>query len=164
MLALRYAAVLAVAVWIGGLVALGGVAAPAIFDVVAATHTADARMAAGAIFGEAFRRFHFVALGCAGIVLLSLAARALLGPRPRHFAFRGGIGLLMLAATLYSGFVMSPAVRRAQVEIGAAPSSLPEGDPRRAAFGRLHAQSSALQIVPIVGGLLLMFWDIKDQH
>ena len=35
MLVLRFATVLAIAVWIGGLLALGAVAAPAIFDVVA---------------------------------------------------------------------------------------------------------------------------------
>src|SRR6476646_4526539 len=52
MLLLRFAAVLTLVVWIGGLLALGGVAAPAIFDVAAAQHVSDGRLHSGAIFGE----------------------------------------------------------------------------------------------------------------
>jgi hypothetical protein len=43
-----------------------------------------------------------------------------------------------------------------------APSSLPEGDARRLAFGRLHGLSTALQLVPVLGGLMLMYWEIKE--
>jgi hypothetical protein len=41
---------------------------------------------------------------------------------------------------------------------------LAEGDPRRVAFGRLHAQSTLLQFIPVLGGLALMFWELKDHH
>src|SRR4026209_1941046 len=47
MLALRYAAVLALALWTGGLVVVGAVAAPAIFDVLGA-RGAEGRGLAGA--------------------------------------------------------------------------------------------------------------------
>ena len=57
MLALRFAALLALVVWVGGLIALGAVAAPAVFDVVAARQLPDGRLLAGAIFGEILRRF-----------------------------------------------------------------------------------------------------------
>jgi hypothetical protein len=162
MLALRFVALLAVALWIGGLVVLGIVAAPAIFDVTAWHQVADGRQLSGAIFGEAFRRFHLVAYVCGAVVLLSLAARALLGPRPRRFALRSGIALVMLATALYSGLVVSGHIERLRQEIGAAPSSLTGNDPRRLAFGRLHRQSTLLQVVPLLGGLLLMFWELKD--
>jgi hypothetical protein len=79
-----------------------------------------------------------------------------------RFAIRLGIAVVMLAAAAYSGLVVSTAVARAQAEIGGSPSSLPQGDPRRAAFGRLHAQSTALQLVPILGGLCLIFWETKE--
>jgi Domain of unknown function (DUF4149) len=164
MVALRYAAVLAIAVWMGGLLALGTVAAPAIFDVVAAHHVADGRVLSGAIFGEAFRRFHLISYGCGGLLLLSLLVRAVLGPRPRRFWIRLGIAIMMLATTLYSGLVLTKSIEAIQREIGigVAVASLPPADPRRVTFGRLHAQSTLLQLVPIVGGIVLIFWELKE--
>lgn len=68
----------------------------------------------------------------------------------------------MVSAAVGSGLVVSRAIARRQAEIGAAPSSLPTGDPRRTAFERLHALSGALQLVSIVGGLVLIFWEAKE--
>jgi hypothetical protein len=164
MLALRYAALLAIIVWIGGLVSVGAIAAPSIFEVVALRNIADGRVLAGAIFGEVLRRFHVVSYACGGLILLTLIARAVLGPRPRRFAIRLAIAAVMLGATLYSGLVVSRAIAEVQREIGAnvSPSTLPEGDARRAAFGRLHGRSTMLQLVPLAGGMLLVFWELKD--
>jgi hypothetical protein len=162
MLALRYAGLLALTVWVGGLLALGAIAAPSIFDVVAARHVAEGRALAGAIFGETLRRFHILSYVCGAIVVGTFAARAVLGPRPMHFAVRLGIVLAMLATSAYSGLVVSRSIARMQAEIGVSPSSLPDSDPRRGAFGRLHALSSALQLVPVLGGMLLLFWETKE--
>jgi hypothetical protein len=162
MLALRYAAVVAAALWVGGLIILGAVAAPAIFDTIAQRSVADGRVLAGAIFGEAFRRFHFIAYGCAAVIILSLVARAALGPRPVRLASRLTIALVMLIASLYSGMVLSGRIEQLRIESGGAPSSLAEGDPRRTAFGRLHALSTFVQIVPIAGGLVLLFRELTD--
>ncbi len=73
--------------WAGSF-ALGAIAAPAMFDVVAARQVPDGRLLSGAIFGEILRRFHHVSYICGIAIVLSLAARALLGPRPRRFAVR----------------------------------------------------------------------------
>ena len=162
MLALRYAAVLAIAVWVGGLIVLGGIAAPAIFEVAGTRHIEEGRLLAGAIFGEILRRFHLVSYACGGIVAASLAARAVLGPRPRRFAVRLVVALLMLGASAYSGLVVSRRIASLQQTMQVAPSSLPESDPRRIEFGRLHGTSTGLQLVPIVGGLLLLFWELRD--
>ena len=164
MLVLRFATVLAIAVWIGGLLVLGAIAAPAIFDVVALRQVPDARLLSGAIFGEVLRRFHLVSYGCAAIILIALSIRAVLGPRPRRFSTRFALTLLMLGGALYSGMVLSSRIAQVQREIGVgvAPSSLPAGDPRRVAFGRLHGQSTLVQLVPIVGGLVLMLFELRD--
>jgi uncharacterized protein DUF4149 len=162
MLALRYASALALAVWVGGLLALGGIAAPAVFDVVGAHRVPDARVVAGAIFGEALRRFQHVSYVCGAVVPVSLATRAVLGPRPRRFALRIAISLLMLGAAVYSGFVVTPRIERLRDAAGVAPSSLSESDPRRVAFGRAHGLSTGLQLVPVAGGLLLLFWELRD--
>ena len=162
MLALRYAGLLAVAVWVGGLLVLGGIGAPAIFDVLATSQLPDGRVLSGALFGEILRRFHLVSYGCGAVIVGALVARAVLGPRPRRFALRAATAGAMLAATLYSGLVVSPYIAASQQEIGVAPSSLPDADPRRAAFGRLHAQSTALQLIPVLGGLLLLALELQD--
>jgi hypothetical protein len=160
MLALRYASVLALTLWVGGLLVLGGIAAPSIFDVAA--QLAGDRGLAGAIFGETLRRFHLVTYLCGLVLLGTLLMRGVLGPRPVMFALRLGVAFLMLVASAYSGVIVSGQISRAQAAIGGAPSSLPDGDPRRAAFGRLHALSTGLQLVPVLGGLFLIFRELKD--
>ena len=162
MLALRYAGVVALTIWVGGLLVLGAISAPSVFDVLAAHHVVNDRVLAGAIFGETLRRFHLLSYACGFVLLSTLLVRGVMGPRPIMFAARLGTAALMVAASAYSGMVVSAKIARAQAEIGGAPSSLPEGDPRRTAFGRLHATSTALEMVPIVGGLLLLFRELKD--
>jgi hypothetical protein len=161
MLALRYAAVLALALWTGGLVVIGAVAAPSVFDVLGA-RSAEGRVLAGAVVGALLERFTMIAYGCAAVVLLSLVTRGVLGPRPRRFAYRVGGLLLMVAATVYAGSVVAPRIAAMQRSIGTAPSALAESDPRRIEFGRLHGTSVSLQLVPLLGGLALLFWELKD--
>jgi len=162
MLVLRYAALLALVVWVGGLVALGGIAAPAIFAVIAGEQVPGGRMLSGTLFGEMLRRFTTVTYGAGGVLMISLIARRILGPRPHRFAWRAGIAAAMLAAAAYGSVVVAARIEGLQREIGAAPSSLPEADPRRVEFGRLHGVSTALQLVPLLGGLVLIFWEIKE--
>jgi len=159
---LRYVAVLALVIWIGGLVALGTIAAPVTFDVTAARHVPDARLVAGALFGEMLRRFALVSYAAGAVLLLTLVTRRILGPRPHWFGLRAGIATAMLAATAYAGIVVAGRIDTLQRATGVAPSSLPEGDPRRVEFGRLHGMSTALQLVPLLGGLALIFWEIKE--
>lgn len=162
MLALRFAATVAAALWVGGIVTLGAVAAPAIFDALASSGVAEPRVVGGAVFGETLRRFHLLAYACGGVIAASLVLRAALGPRPSHIAVRLVLAGLMLAATLASGVVVSPRIEAARVAAGGAPSALPPDDPRRAAFGRLHGISTLLQLVPVVGGLALLFRELTD--
>jgi hypothetical protein len=162
MLALRYAALVALTVWVGGLLVLGGIAAPSMFDVLAAQPVADSRALAGAIFGEILRRFHLLSYACGAIVIGALVARAVLGPRPRWFGVRTGVAIAMLATSLYSGMIVAGQIEQVRADIGGSPSSLAETDPRRQAFGQLHALSSVLQLIPILGGLALLFLEMKE--
>ena len=160
MLLLRFVAVLAIAVWIGGLIALGGIAAPSVFDMLAASGP-DGRKLAGAVFGETLRRFHLVSYICGGLIVASLLTRAVLGPRPRRFAIRMLLAAVMLAASASVGLLVAPEIARAQ-KAGATPSTLPEGDPARARFGRLHGLSSTLELVPVLAGLALLFLELRE--
>jgi glucose dehydrogenase len=119
-------------------------------------------MLAGAIFGEILRRFHLITYAAGALLLATLILRRILGPAPRRFAWRAGLATLMLAASVYSGVVVAGDIAALQAEIGAAPSSLPDGDARRVRFGRLHGLSTALQLVPLLGGLMLIYWEIRE--
>jgi hypothetical protein len=162
MFALRYAAIVAIALWVGGMIILGAVAAPSIFDILAARNIADHRVVGGAIFGEVLRRFHLVTYGCAAILFLSLLLRAVLGPRPAYFGIRFAIFTLMLTATLYTGLVLAKQIDRTRSQAGGAPSALAPSDPRRITFNRLHQLSTVLQLIPVAGGLALLFWEARD--
>jgi hypothetical protein len=161
-LALRFVALLTLVIWIGGLLALGAIAAPSIFDVLAVTQPDHGRLLAGALFGEILRRFHLVSYAAGGLLLATLILRRVLGPGPRRFAWRAGLVTLMLAASGYSGLVVAGRIARLQREIGVAPSSLPDKDARRVEFGRLHGLSTALELVPLLGGLMLVYWEIAE--
>lgn len=162
MLGLRYVALLTLVVWIGGLAVLGAIAAPVAFDITAARHVPEARLLAGALFGEMLRRFTLVSYGAGILLLLTLFARRILGPRPHRWGIRTAIAALMLLASAYAGVVIAARINVLQQQIGVAPSSLSETDPRRVEFGRLHGLSTALQLVPLLGGLALIFWEIKE--
>ena len=114
MVVLRYAYVLALAVWLGGMLVLGALVAPTTFQVLQVSDPVGGRVLAGAVFGATIARFHYVSYAAGAILLLSLMAMALLGPRPRHFAVRTGIVLTMLVVSAYSGVVVLGRIERVQ--------------------------------------------------
>jgi uncharacterized membrane protein len=155
MSALRFVSLLALTVWLGGMVTIGSVAAPSAFAVLGSADAAS-------MVGEMLRRFHLVSYAAAGIVLVSLACMALLGPRPRALGLRLAITGAMLAAMLVSGFWVDRRVAAMRREIGAPVASLAPGDPRRIAFGRLHGLSTMLLLFATGGGVLLVYWETRD--
>jgi uncharacterized membrane protein len=155
MVALRFVAGLALAVWLGGAVAIGSIVAPSAFAVLSAADAAS-------LVGETLRRFHVVTY-VAGLALVAgLVGMALVGPRPRGFAWRLLTAGAMLAATLASGFWVDTRIRSMRTEIGVPVSSLAPGDARRAAFGRLHGLSTLLMGLTVLGGIALVYLDQRD--
>ena len=162
MIALRYVYVLVLAVWLGGMVILGTLAAPATFDVLQQQQPTTGRVTAGAVFGEMLRRFHIVAYAAGGLLLACLAGMAMLGPRPVGFGVRVGIVVVMLVLSLYSGLVVSRQLERLQLDIDGPVSALALDDPRRGRFGRLHGVSMALMMLTAMGGLALLYWEARS--
>lgn len=95
---------LAAAVWLGGLIALGAVAAPIVFSVVTMPQSADAMTLV-------FRRFDLVAMTCAALALASEAARAIARVRFRRIDHvRAGLTALAAFLTTYEGATVSPRI------------------------------------------------------
>jgi hypothetical protein len=159
---LRYVALLALAVWAGGLSALGAVAAPTLFAALQSQDPIAGREMAGWLFGTIFTRFQYVGLG-AGVVLLgTLGARAALGPRPRRFALRMWTVAAMLAVSAVTTFVLAPRIEAIRTSVHAPIASLPETDPRRVTFGELHGASNVLMLFTILAGAALLWAESSD--
>ena len=162
MLALRYLYVLALVAWLGGMVVLGAIVAPATFQVLQVSAPDTGRALAGDLFGQILARFHYIAYAAGGTLLISILAMALLGPRPHAFALRVSIISVMLLVSLYSGLIVLPTIDSIQLEAGRLPSLLPALDPRRIRFDDLHQLSTQLMMANIAGALMLLYWEARD--
>lgn len=162
MRAFRYVYVLALVVWLGGMILLGAIVAPATFQVLQASAPDTGRALAGELFGVVLARFHYLAYGAGALLLTTMAAMALLGPRPRAFAARCAIVATMLGVALYSGIVVLGQVDAIQRDVGVLPSTLPAADPRRIRFDELHTLSTRLMTVNIIAALVLLYWEAGE--
>jgi hypothetical protein len=162
MFALRYVYVLALVVWLGGMVVLGAVVAPTTFQVLQASAPVTGRALAGELFGDILARFHYVAYGAGATLLVTLGIMAVLGPRPPAFAVRVLLVAVMLGIALYSGVVVLGAVDAIQLEIGGLASQLPPDDARRIRFDQLHQLSTRLMMTNAVAALALLYWEARE--
>jgi hypothetical protein len=161
MFLLRYLYLLALSVWLGGMVAVA-LAAPSIFAALEAWNPEQGRVLAGRTVGNILQTIHPVLYGAGAVMLVTLTMRRLLGPRPVAYGIRASLVVLMLGFALASGFGISPRVEAMQREIGSPVASLPEDDPRRQSFYRLHGLSNLLLAATVAGGLILMAWESRE--
>jgi hypothetical protein len=164
MVVLRVASLVVLSLWTGGLAVLGFVAAPAIFNVLGNQAPAGGRELAGLVFGAVFTRFQSWVWVLGGLLILLLFARALLGPRPRHLGWRLWTVAGMLAISLYTAFGLSPHIDRIRRDTSGSISSLPDTDPVKQEFGRLHGLSNILMLVTLAGGIGLLAIETTDTH
>jgi hypothetical protein len=162
MLFIRYLALAALVVWLGGMVILGLLVAPQTFRVLQAWNPADGRMLAGALFGAILRQFHFVAYACGAVLLVCLFVMKFLGPPPHAFVARVALVVLMLALALYSGVPVTRQLAHVQSQVSGPVSQLPKEDPRRVLFDRLHRTSTLLMTINMGLGLVLLFWYVRE--
>ena len=140
MLALRYAAVLALAVWVGGLVALGAVAAPAIFESSRRGRCRTAGCSAARSSARCCAGSIWCSYVCGGVMLVSCGARrARARGRARSPFAPRDCGRDAGGTALYRIRRGTSISTDAEGDRRGCPSSLPENDPRRIEFGRLHS-------------------------
>ena len=98
------AALLAAGLWLGGLIALGAIAAPVVFAVAPFPQSADAMTIV-------FQRFDLVAMGCAATAIAAEAARVVARLRSTGFdRIRAGLVLLASALAVFQGEIVSPRI------------------------------------------------------
>jgi hypothetical protein len=160
---LRFLSLAALAVWIGGLAALGGVAAPELFAWLQAHDPVAGRETAGQLFGVIFARFQHFSWALGGVAIVSLIVRAILGPRPRHFGIRAWLLAAMLAFSVATALWITPRIEAIRNSVSGPVASLADTDARKVTFGRLHGLSNVLMLMTIVTGLGLMWMEAGDR-
>jgi len=151
MSALRFFMLLALVVWIGGIIFFAAAVARTVFKVLPTHHLA------GAVVTRSLGILHWMGIVCAIVFLITsmlhtYSARGAAHPlAPRHV-----LVYVMLVLTLISQFVVSAkmaALRAAMGEI----DLVPIADARRIAFNQLHAWSTRLESGVLILGLVVLF-------
>src|SRR4030095_6454830 len=80
MTAMRYAYVIALVVWLGGMITIAAVVAPATFSALERVEPEVGRTRAATVVGEVLRRFHVVSYVAAPVLLATLGGMKEIGP------------------------------------------------------------------------------------
>ena len=161
MIVLRYLYVVALIVWVGGLVAAGALVAPALFTVLPAEAGPEGRALAGAAFSAVLQRVLTVGEVAGLIMLVVMTVLRLLGPKPLSYGIRAVLLVAMLGATAYTAHVVLPQAEVLRREM-TLPSSAAGNDPRRVRFDGLHRLSTILVTATALAGLVVAAWEARE--
>lgn len=162
MFLLRYLYVVALVLWVGGLIAAGALVAPSVFGVLQAWNASEGRVLAGQVFGEVLTRMTWLSYAMGAVMIVSLTLHRLLGARPVKYGVRVVIMAMMLAMMFATGWWLIPKVNAIQAQVKGPVSSLAATDPLRMEFDRLHGISNILYSITALGGLALCFWEARE--
>jgi hypothetical protein len=162
MFLLRYLYVVALVVWVGGLVVAGALVAPSVFGVLQEWNQSQGRVLAGQVFGEVLLRLTWLSYAMGAIMFITLTLHRLLGARPLKYGIRVGIMATMLVMMMITGWYLIPEVDAIQAQVSGPVSELPDTDPRRMEFNRLHGLSNILFSITAIGGLALCWWEARE--
>ena len=161
MVVLRCAYLMALVFWVGGMVALGALAAPATFDILEAHHGAGGRLEAGEIFTEMIRRFRFIEYGSAAVLLGCLGVLSYRPPRPTAVGILVLTVVLMLGVSLYAGFGIAGQIEAVQLDMERAVATLTDSGQFADRFDRLYTLTTLLLVLNLGGGLSLIYWEAQ---
>ena len=148
---LKFLMVLALVLWIGGIVFFGAVVAPTVFSVLP-THDL-----AGKVVTRSLATLHLIGI-ISGVVFLicsmiyayfARGSAELLAPR--HIAI-----VAMIALTFIAQDVVGAKMNRIKDQIGVI-DNVPVNDPQRVEFNRLHLWSTRLEGCILVLGLGVLY-------
>lgn len=159
---LRYVYVVALVVWVGGLIAAGAFVAPALFGVLQAEAGTAGRVLAGAAFGDVLRRV-LTAGDVAGVTMLvAMTMLRLLGPKPLSYGIRAMLLGAMLAVNAYTAHIVLPEADGLRRQMGGPVAEVAANDPRRTRFDQLHSLSTTLVTGLALAGIALAAWEARE--
>ncbi|MGA7295294.1 MAG: DUF4149 domain-containing protein [Terriglobales bacterium] len=163
---LRFLMLLSLVVWLGGIIFLAFVEAPTVFS----HGLLPTRHMAGSIVGRSLDLLHYMAI-VSGIVFLiasMLYSRVATG-NTRPLAARHILIAVMLVLTAISQFAISPRMYAIRNEVGVI-DNVPQDNPLRREFDRLHVWSEKFEEAVLLLGLVALyttaqaFRDPRDNH
>ncbi len=139
---------LVVSAWLGAAILMSASVAPAAFAVL------PSRALAGALVGRVLPP-----LFVTGVLVGALAAAC-------EPSWRRAAGATMAVVCAVAQFVVGPRIDRVRLAIAGPVEALAETDPRRIAFGRLHALSVGLLGVAMLAALVIVLaaWRSYGQY
>ena len=140
---------LAIVVWVGGIVFFAFVLAPVAFHLLPSQHEA------GIVVGGTLRVLDLVGLVCGSVFWIATLS---LRQKSRRFAIRHCAAELLLAslmmlATAYLHFGILPAMEKDRIEAGGSVEASPLSDPARIQFELLHKRSERVEGAVLLCGL-----------
>ncbi|HVO30801.1 MAG TPA: DUF4149 domain-containing protein, partial [bacterium] len=130
----------------------GAIAAPTLFRRLP-------RSEAGALFGPMLAVFEKVSLGAMLATVAGAVAKSVIGGQnPNAWILARDASLFaMVVLLLASNFLVHPAVRKLQ-EATPGVGSLPDSDPKRVEFTRLHKLSERMMSAQLLFGLVVLLF------
>lgn len=144
---------LALVVWLGGLIFLAFVEAPVVFT----SGLLPSRHLAGSVVGRSLDVLHYMAIASAIVFLVcSMIYSRILTGNPRIMAARHLLVVLMLGLTLISQFSITPKMHAIRDRVGVI-DNVPVDDPQRREFDRLHVWSEKFEEGVLLLGLMALY-------
>jgi hypothetical protein len=137
--------IILLAAWLGAAVFFTAVVAQAAFAVL------PTRTLAGALVGRVLPVLFFAGMALGAVIMLveGVWGSGWISPR-------GAAGLSVVAACAIAQFVVGAKIERVRDAIGGPIDALPQDDPRRQAFGRLHAFSVGWLGIAIIAAVIAL--------
>ena len=145
--------ILALVVWVGGLIFFALVMAPALFAIV------PSHQMAGAVVGRTLTLLHWIGFA-SGVVYL---CAALFSGRWRGRGTAAILVAVMMVLTLGSQLGVSRKLASLQSEMRVI-DEVPVTDARRVAFNRLHAWSTRMEGTVLLLGLVVVFLSARREE
>lgn len=150
---LRYLQFLSLTIWVGGIIYLSFVVAPALFTKLPSIDEA------GSVVGVILPRLHWMGVVC-GVVYLACAL--VLARSFRGFGRAGALAVIaMLVLTLVAQLGVIPRMDKLHAEMGSIERT-PVSNPLRRHFDRLHVVSVRLEGGVLLLGLAAIFLTVRE--
>ncbi len=158
---LRTLILLALVVWVGGLLFFGAVVAPVAFESLMPMFPDPAVgiHVAGTLVRDSLTHLHHIGLFCGAVLLLLYVVERITRATRRSIGPPMVLTVVMMGLTAYSQFSIIPRMEMLRLKAGAAMADFGSTNPARVDFNRLHNLSTSLEgIVLLCGvGLIVLY-------